>query len=205
MSATDTTCRVQCAAGQPVPSSPGWRRAARWGLRFVRNALAVVGLLFLVYHFCFEITTVISGSMAPTLQGEGGPGSDVVLFERVSYWWRKPQRWEVAQYETLDHMIVAKRVVGLPGERVAIVDHQPVIDGAPAPPPPPLAFLHYYAEARANHGRTIDCGDGYFFLGDDSIDSYDSRYEGPMPRSAIRSRAWLILWPPSRIGFVNAG
>jgi signal peptidase I len=181
------------------------RRAVRGCGKVFWNGLAVVGLLAVIHHTGFELSVVISGSMAPTLQGEGGPGSDWVLLERVSYWLREPRRWEVAQYVTADQMVVAKRVVGLPGERIAIVEARPVINGAPLAPPAPLAFLHYYPEAGARNGRTAHCGNGYYLLGDDSLDSYDSRYEGPVQREAIRSRAWLIVWPPARIGFVNDG
>ena len=49
----------------------------------------------------------------------------------------------------------------------------------------------------------VDCGDGYFLLGDDSADSWDSRYEGPFERWRVRGRAWLIVGPSGRRGWVN--
>jgi hypothetical protein len=40
-------------------------------------------------------------------------------------------------------------------------------------------------------------------LGDDSKDSQDSRWEKPVTRDAIVGRAWLVVWPLKRFGFVN--
>lgn len=197
--------RIMMANSELRPHARRRRGFVRGAARLAWNALAAFGLLTVIYLSGFELSIVSSGSMAPTLQGEGGPGSDWVLYERISYRLRAPRRWEVAQYETEDHLTIAKRVVGLPGECVAIVENQAVIDGTRATPPPALAFLHYYPEARASNSRAMPCGAGYLMLGDDSLDSYDSRYEGPVAPGAIRARAWLIVWPPRRMGFVNAG
>ena len=51
--------------------------------------------------------------------------------------------------------------------------------------------------------RTVKCADGWYVLGDDSRDSEDSRYEGAIPRASVTGRAWLVVWPWRRIGFVN--
>jgi signal peptidase I len=77
------------------------------------------------------------------------------------------------------------------------------VDGAPAACPRKVAHLRYYAYGSLVNGREAPCGAGYFVLGDDSPDSQDSRFEGPVERADIVGRAWLVLWPPSRIGFVN--
>jgi len=42
-------------------------------------------------------------------------------------------------------------------------------------------------------GKPIPCNEGYFLLGDDSRDSYDSRYQGPIPFDHIHGRAWLRI------------
>jgi signal peptidase I len=181
------------------------RTAWRWGWRFVWNSLAVVGLLSIVYMLCFNLSVVVSGSMSPTLQGDGSPGSDWMLCERVTYWFREPRRWEVVQIETDDHMQIAKRVVGLPHDRIAIRDHHVVVGDSQATFPTSLRDLVYYAEGNTSDGREVPCKRGYYVLGDDSIDSYDSRYVGPVSREAIQGRAWLIVWPPSRMGWVNNG
>jgi signal peptidase I len=141
--------------------------------------------------------------MAPTLQGDGGRGSDWVLSENISYWFRPPRRWEVVSFHNVESFLVAKRVVGLPGESISLDARRALINGTPLPVPASLTFLRYYAWGDLDDGKSVNCGEGYFVLGDDSKDSADSRFDGPVSPSEIRARAWLIVWPPSRIGFVN--
>jgi len=169
----------------------------------VRDGLAVIGLIFILYHACFHLSVVSSGSMAPTLRGEGQPGSDWLLSEKVSLWFRKPRRWEVVQFHTQDHLLVAKRIVGLPGESVSLQDKRAAINGTLASCPPSLAAQRYLPYGQLRRGESASCGAGYFVLGDDTKDSVDSRYEGPVTPDRIRGRAWLIVWPPDRMGFVN--
>ncbi len=173
--------------------------------RFIRDLLAFFGLICLVYYAGFDLTKVISGSMSPTLCGDGGADSDWVLCERVSHWFREPRRWEVVQYTTDDRMLVAKRIVGLPNESIRLVDGQPQVDGKQFETPNSLEYLNYKPQGNLANGHTQPCGDRFFFLGDDSEDSWDSRFDGPIKRSSMGGRAWLIVWPPSRIGFVNDG
>ena len=187
-----------------VPATCNRRRAVLcWLARFIRNALAVVGLLSIIYHTCFHLSVVVSGSMAPTLQGDDITPRDWILSERVSYWFREPRRWEVVEFWTPEQMVVAKRVVGLPDEDIAIRDGRAFVNGAPVPVPEALSFLHYVDQGLLSNGMQRNCGTGYFLLGDDSEDSYDSRYEGPVDRRTFNGRVRLIVWPPSRIGFVR--
>jgi signal peptidase I len=187
-------------AGVPLRRRP--RLIRRLG-RFLWNCLAVTGLFFIVYHMCFSMSVVTSGSMAPTLKGEGGPDSDWLLSERITYRLRRPRRWEVVHFINNEKIPVAKRVVGLPGESVSLVDKRLIIDGRPAAYPPSLVFLRHYPYGNLRKGSSASCGNGYYVLGDDSIDSADSRFDGPVDPKRIGARAWLIIWPLSRIGFVN--
>lgn len=141
--------------------------------------------------------------MAPTLQGQGVSGGDWVLTEKISYWLRRPRRWEVVRFAQRDGYLVMKRVAGLPGETIGIDHGQVKVAGLTIPPPKGLSHLHYYDYGNVGRDRTVKCDGGYYVLGDDSIDSQDSRYEGVLPAHRVQGRAWLIVWPPRRIGFVS--
>lgn len=156
------------------------------------------------YHSCFELSVIVSSSMAPALQGDSEENGDLVLAERISYRFRDPRRWEIIHTSSSDGMPIMKRVVGLPGEQLRIVKNRIEIDGQTIERPGGhLQDLYYYSYGNVIGGRTVDCGDGYYALGDDSKDSQDSRFEGPFPPGSVRGRAWLILWPPSRMGLVK--
>lgn len=96
-----------------------------------------------------------------------------------------------------------KRVVGLPGESISIQDNWVQINGRPLERPSGLDFLNYYATGNLHQGKQVECDGGYFVLGDDSLDSYDSRYTDLLNPDSIEGRAWMIIWPPSRIRFLK--
>lgn len=97
-----------------------------------------------------------------------------------------------------------KRVVGLPGEKLQLRNNGDlVINDAVIPRPAQLSQVRYLPVALVMDDRSVDCGSGYFVLGDDSMDSEDSRFEGPIPSSWILGRAWFIFQPVTRKGWVN--
>ncbi len=185
------------------PARSRWPRVKR-ALRIAERYFAITGILLTLYLACFESSRMISGSMAPTLEGDGKKDSDVVLIEKVSYWFRNPRRWELVAFTTRDHLQVMKRTVGLPGEIIQLErDGTLRVNGDPIAQPASIAGLKYLCFGNLAEGATARCGDGFFMLGDDSADSVDSRFDGPLDRERIRGRPWLIIWPPSRIRFVN--
>jgi len=180
-----------------------FRHRLRLTLRAAERFLAVVGLCSLVYYTCLDFNIVISGSMSPGLQGEDAATGDRVLFEKVTRRFRSPRRWEVHQFHTPEGLTAAKRIIGLPGERVSLRDGVLCINGEPIPIPADLAHLHYLPFGNLSKGREFDCGQGYYVLGDDSRDSMDSRYEGVFAEDRFTARAWLILGPKGHRGFVR--
>ena len=142
--------------------------------------------------------------MSPTLKGNGKPGSDWVLSERITHRFRAPRRWELLAFRNAEGLQIMKRVVGLPGETVALKkDGTFLIDGTVIGRPTVIAQNKYFAWGKLTAEHRAEAGDGYFVLGDDSKDSQDSRWEKPVERDSIYGRPLLIVWPISRFGFVN--
>jgi signal peptidase I len=176
----------------------------RWLFRQCENCLALVGLLSLVYFFCFDISVMTSPSMSPTLQGTNWRNGDWVLTEKITYRFRRPARWEVVRIRRDEGPMIMKRVIGLPGESIRIDEGRNVlINGRPLKPPAGFACPKYIPKGIVGAGQTAECGRGYFVLGDDTKDSEDSRFTGPVPPEKIVGRVWLILAPRPRMGFVN--
>jgi signal peptidase I len=186
------------------PQSRPRRRWARWLFRQIEHCLALIGLGTILFFTCFNLSRVISDSMAPTLRGHDWRSGDLVLTEKVSYWFRGPRRWEVVTFRSSDGVQVMKRVVGLPGEHVQIRrGGQIVIDGRPIEQPAELSSIHYFPIDRVIADKSVACGEGYFVLGDHTFDSDDSRYNDPMRPDQVIGRSWLIVGPSGRRGFVN--
>ena len=186
-------------ARSPATGPSRLRRILRW----TEHLLAGVGLCFVVYHFAFELTAMTSDSMTPTLQGTAYENGDRILLEKVSGYFRSPRRWEIYFYYNNEGTPVAKRIVGLPGEKISIRHDRVCINGVELQLPKELQGIRYYGYGNLARGHEVDCGNGYFTLGDASVDSWDSRYTGPVSKKEFRGRVCCVLWPWRRMGFVN--
>lgn len=187
-----------------VKKRPLMYSVARWLMRQAERLFAAIGFIAVIYWICFDCSCIVSNSMKPTLCGTSFDNGDRVLTERVSYWFRQPRRWEVVTLRQPNGIKIMKRVVGLPGEKIQMSrEGQIRIDGQEIQRPPALDFLHYFPYGNLASERTVDCGEGYYVLGDDSRDSDDSRFNGPAIAQAILGRAWLIVAPHDRRRFVT--
>ncbi|MBI1840155.1 MAG: signal peptidase I [Verrucomicrobia bacterium] len=182
-----------------APFVTACRRLARW----IERGLACVGLLFLLFHLSLEVLVMTSDSMSPALKGSSFETGDHVLVDKLSRRLRSPQRWEIYSYYNEDSILVAKRIVGLPGERISIRGDSVFVNGSPLERPHRLPPVRYYPYGSLAEGREVKCVAGYFMLGDDSIDSLDSRYSGEVANDRLIGRAFCVLSPASRRGFVR--
>jgi signal peptidase I len=188
------------------PTAPGHPRrfGCRGWLRIIERIFAIFGVSFLLLHVTLMTSVIVSPSMSPALQGHSWSDGDRVVTELVSYRFRQPRRWEVVTFRRADGAIVMKRVVGLRGEKLQLHKNGDlVINEAVIPRPESLSHVRYLPMSLVLDDRSVDCGPGYFVLGDDSTDSEDSRFEGPIPASWILGRAWFIFQPFTRMGWVN--
>ena len=100
-----------------------------------------------------------------------------------------------------------KRVVALPGETVTIKGKKVLIDGKPldepyvvyedkdtVPDQRQAAFLPEPWRSRDHFGPLKVPPGHYFAMGDNRDHSYDSRYWGPVSRSLIKGRAFMVYW-----------
>jgi signal peptidase I len=178
----------------------------RSALRFLERSLAAAGLFFLVFHAGFGLSEIVSGSMAPTLQGEAGePNNDWYVYERVSTRFGPPPRRSLLVFQSSEGLQVAKRVVGFPGEALRIVDGRLEVNGRLIEPP--AEGLRYLSAGRlrprpdAGETHTV-AEETVFVLGDNARDSFDSRFHGGLPPKRWRGRAVAVVWPPSRWSWV---
>lgn len=89
-----------------------------------------------------------------------------------------------------------KRVVGAPGDRLAIRDGHVVRNGRAVDEPYAATCQGDRCELRT---FTVPA-DHYFMMGDNRGDSSDSRFWGPVSRDEMIGRAFATYWPVRRIG-----
>jgi signal peptidase I len=183
------------------------RRVVRLTVLLAIAAIAA----FLLRAFVVSPYYIPSGSMEPTLHGCKHCDDDRVLVDKISYHFHSPQRGDIIVFgkppgvHTPDSVLI-KRVIGLPGDRVALRHGQVFINHKRLKE----SYLdHTFLRRRCGLGPwtapetsrsrwKIPAGD-VFVLGDNRCDSTDSRTFGPIPESSIVGRAFLIVWPLSRI------
>ena len=176
-----------------------WRRSyLAWGVALL---IAVVATLSLSQYAV--VLRVESDSMAPTIAV-----GDLVVSTRLQseaierggiYVFNDPGGWSdtVAQHTGRASVapIFIKRVIGLPGERVACcdADGRITVDGAP------LDEDYLESDARLASILAFDVlvpDDELFMLGDARENSIDSRYLGTVPIGSLVARERFTLSLP---------
>jgi signal peptidase I len=129
--------------------------------------------------------------MVPTLD----PG-DRVLVARFLYHFATPARGDIVvfRYPLDTHIVFIKRVIGRPGDTLSLRDGYVYVNGIRQNEP-------YVAkvDGKPSPPYTVPAGT-YFMMGDNRLDSDDSRVWGPVPARDLIGRAFLIYWPVTRIG-----
>jgi signal peptidase I len=149
--------------------------------------------------------------MEPTLHGCANCNDDHILIDKISYRFHPPQQSDIVVFAAppgagLPDKVLVKRVVGLPGQHLALRHGYVYINGKRLEEPYlNRAFLRKECgpggPSTPETGRsrwTIPSGD-VFVMGDNRCNSTDSRAFGPIPDSSIIGRAFAIIWPLGRI------
>lgn len=193
-----------------------------WPVDYARSFFPVLLVVLVLRSFVVEPFQIPSGSMRPTLEV-----GDFILVNKFSYGLRLPvldtKVVEMGEPERGDVMVFRfpkdpsvnfiKRVVGLPGDRVAYLDKQLYVNGEPVPKtlvdaspesaPGEEKYVEQLGEHQHDiynsprepgvlrHERVVPEG-MYFVMGDNRDHSDDSRYWGFVPEENIVGKAFAV-------------
>jgi signal peptidase I len=93
-----------------------------------------------------------------------------------------------------------KRVVAGPGDRLRIVDGNPIVNGEPIEQDWEMRPCGPGGQGCEFDEEVTIPDDHYFMMGDNRGHSHDSRFWGPVPRDWIIGQAFATYWPPDQIG-----
>lgn len=227
---------TQAAGAEPAPlAAPITSRGHETLLESIAGLCTLLVVILFVYGFITQNFVIPSGSMVPTLLIGDHLFVDRTTFAPPSHWmplvhYRQPRRGDVVVFikpvpdkvnGRPEYQYLVKRLIGLPGDHIHMIDgivyingavqpqpyaerttldnFSPFIDDFPALPPIPIPDLTPQSWA-VNFSHSIVKGDlvvppgNYFMMGDSRHNSADSRYWGFVPRANIVGRPLFNYW-----------
>ena len=188
-------------------------------IELVTIVAVALGLALGIQAFLVKPFRIPSESMVPTLAV-----GQRVLVDRVSERFGDPDRGDVMVFkpprgaddnvcgiekpegqpcprptEERSETNFIKRVVGLPGDRLKVVNNRVYVNGRRQDEP--FVNKGTPCDQLCNLEREITVPkDHYFMMGDNRGASADSREWGPVPKKWMIGKAFITYWPPGKIG-----
>lgn len=158
----------------------------------ILSYVTIILVVVLVRTFIITPVRVVGSSMDKTLK-EG----EILLLEKID---KKYKRYDIVVIKENNERII-KRIIGMPGESVKIVEGVIYINGE--------AIEDKYASSYTGDfsldkfDLDVIPEDSYFVLGDNRIVSKDSRLLGPINKKKIQGKAIYRIWPFNKFGDLN--
>jgi signal peptidase I len=173
---------------------------AIWEWVFV--VVVAISAAMLIRVFLFQQYYIDGPSMQTTLMPE-----DRVLVNKMSYKLHDIHRGDVIVFDRVtndvQHDDLIKRVLGLPGETLEIRSCIVYINGVQVDEPYLNPEQTSQVEPSARCGSHTDMApvvvpeEMVFVMGDNRVQSFDSRDFGPIDTDKVRGRAFVVIWPAS--------
>lgn len=150
--------------------------------------IVIVVVVVLIRTFIITPVRVDGDSMKNTLKN-----GDILLLYKLSC----INRFDIIVLdEEKDNEKIIKRVIGLPGETVAIKKGKIYINDK-------VIDDEYAYGQTSDYNKVTLRDDEYFILGDNRLISKDSRYFGPIKDNEIKGKIVFRLFPFTKIGTVQ--
>ena len=170
-----------------------WLSVREFILDAVKLIIVIVVILLLMVYVV-SVTQVVGNSMSSTL-GNG----DVLVLNKFKYHFTDIKRGDIISFEYDDTKYLIKRVIGLPGDIVSILDNTLYINGE--------VYVENYLDEGLEYddfelnslGYETIPEDMYFVLGDNREDSLDSREIGLISKDDIIGKVSLRIWPLNKL------
>ncbi|MFH1631879.1 MAG: signal peptidase I [bacterium] len=170
-----------------------------FAVEVLQVVIIAAAIIIPVRYFLIKPFIVRGASMEPNYYE-----NDYLIIDEVSYRFGEAERGEIVVFRPPgnESQYYIKRVIGLPGETVEILDGNITISNKDYPNGIDLTedYIEDYTEG---HERVTLGADEYFLLGDNRDASFDSRRFGPVDEENIVGKVWLRGLPFERLGLFD--
>jgi signal peptidase I len=186
---------LETSDASPLSSEPAKlvRRSATWMSSWVRDLIISLGISAFIIVFLYQPVKVEGTSMMPSLDDQ-----ERIFINKFVYRIEPIQRGDIVvfRYPRDPAKSFIKRVIGLAGDHVRIVDGHVILNGRMLVEDyVPLAY-----DDDRSYPEVVVPADSYFVLGDHRSLSNDSRDFGPVDASYIYGKAVFGYWPMEKVG-----
>lgn len=161
----------------------------------ILSYVLIIIVVLLIKKYIFSPIKVNGDSMYPTLRDK-----DIMILNEIGYYLNGVERFDIVVVDTGNDKII-KRIIGMPGETVRFYENK-------------LYINDEIVEENFNHAMThnfelsqIDVEiipEGYYFVvGDNRIDSLDSRTIGLISEKQIMGKTNFTVFPFTRFGSIE--
>lgn len=165
----------------------------------VRFSIIAILIVIPIRMFIAQPFIVSGASMDDTFHS-----GEYLIVDQVSYYFALPARGDVVvfRYPKDPSKFFIKRVIGLPGDTITIENAQVIIENEEHPE----GFIldePYIKSMDSAPVMTETLGNReYFVMGDNRNRSSDSRSWGVLQEERIVGRAFIRLFPPSKVDYL---
>lgn len=163
--------------------------------------MVALAIFVVVYLFLYQPHQVKGASMEPNFHD-----GEYILTNKYEYRFGSPKRGDVVVFKSPQNPDIdfIKRIIGLPGDRVKLVNNHYYINDVLLEESYIEPTVFTYRGAYLKDGQEIIVPkDFYFVSGDNRPRSSDSREWGPIHKSSIIGKSQLRYWPFSRFGIIE--
>jgi signal peptidase I len=176
---------------EEAPSEGEQKLTVKGIIREVVETAVMTLLIFLLVRVAVQNFRIEGQSMEANLHN-----GQFVIVNKLVYYLHPPQRGDVVVFHSPENpdKDFIKRVIGLPGEEVELINGRVYINGVP------LHETYIHGPTQRSWGPETVGEFEYFVLGDYRSNSSDSRSWGMLDGNAIIGKAWFTYWPPRYLG-----
>ena len=177
-----------------------FRRLFQFFFDILESIVVALAIFVVIYLFLFQPHQVKGASMEPNFHD-----GEYILTNKFEYRFSRPRRGDVIVFKSPQNPDIdyIKRIIGLPGDRVKLLNNHYFINSIQLDESYLSPTLYTYQGSFLREGDEISVPENHYFVsGDNRPRSSDSREWGTIDRSAIIGKSQLRYWPFNRFGLI---